>query len=126
VTQGWPYPGDSPVARARRVARAYREVVARLDPDACAELDERLAGWGETWLAPRIVTYDLDDWLSAAQAADVAAVSVACLRQWRGRDRLRGRQVGGRWEYRARDVLTLAAEVRRRGGSEKPLSEEDH
>ena len=113
----WPYPGDSPLAKARRIARAYREIAARADPEATTELDQRIVGWGEVWIAPRMVRFDLDDWLSPADAADIAAVSIAALRQWRARGRLTGRRTHDGWRYRARDVLALAAEVRRRTGS---------
>ncbi len=110
----WPYPGDAPLARARRVARAYREHLLRVDPDLCATLDDQMTSFGETWLAPRILRYDLDDWLSPREAADIAGVSVACVRQWRARGRLTGRHTAKGWRYRARDVLVLSGEVRRR------------
>jgi hypothetical protein len=80
------------------------------------ELDALCVGWGETWMAPRAARYDLDDWLTPAEAADAAAVSVAAVRQWRHRGRLVGRRTPDGWRYRARDVLALAAEVRRRPG----------
>jgi hypothetical protein len=72
--------------------------------------------WGETWLAPRVLRYGLDDLLSPSEAADIAAVSVATLRQLRRRGRLTGKQTAEGWRYRARDVLQLAAQQRRRPG----------
>lgn len=113
---GWPYPGDSPVARARRIARAYREHLAVADPARCAELDAACEAWGQTWIAPRTLRYDLDDWLRPADAADIAAVSVATLRKMRTRGRLVGRRTSEGWRYRARDVLALATGVRTRSG----------
>lgn len=114
MTQPWPFSGDAPLARARRIARAYRELAAAADLSRCAELDELCSAWGETWVAPRVVRYDLDDWLTPAEAADAAAVSVAAVRQWRHRGRLAGRHTKDGWRYLAREVLALAAEVRRR------------
>lgn len=111
---GWPYPGDSPVARARRVAHAYRARLHLADPQQCADLDATMRGWGQTWAVPTVVTYDLDDWLSVAQAAEVGAVSPAMLRVWRHRGRIIGRQQGRVWFYQARDVVALAAEPRHR------------
>lgn len=110
----WPYPGDSPLARARRVARAYRQHLYDADPATCATLDARCLDWGEGWVAPSTLRYDLDDWLSVADAADIAAVQPATLRTWRKRGRLTGRHGTDGWRYRARDVLALASQVRRR------------
>lgn len=114
MTQAWPFLGDAPLARARRIARAYRERLAAVDPSRCAELDEMCLAWGEGWVAPRTLRYGLDDWLTPAEAADAAAVSVAAVRQWRHRGRLTGRQTDDGWRYLARDVLALAAQARRR------------
>lgn len=111
----WPYPGDSPLARARRLTHAYRAALANADPDGCHDLDHRAREWGETWITPGVVLYDLDDWLTPTEAADIACVRPAQLREWRRRSRITGRQrTDGTWEYQARDILTLMAEVRRR------------
>jgi hypothetical protein len=112
---GWPYPGDSPLARARRLAQAYRAALADTDPGACDQLDERARTWGETWIVPAVITHDLDDWLTPTQAADLACVDPAHLRTWRHRGRLTGRQrPDGGWEYQARDILELLTNRRRR------------
>lgn len=110
----WPYPGDSPLARARRVTHAYRAALERADPAACAAIDQQMTRWGQTWVAPRPELHDLDDWIGPADAADLAAVDTAQLRVWRHRGRLTGRKVNGRWEYRVRDVLALISTVRHR------------
>jgi hypothetical protein len=111
----WPYPGDSPLARARRIAHAYRARLRPADPEACAELDDLMARWGETWAVPTIDLHDLDAWLTPAEAADFACVRPAQLRDWRRRGRLTGRQRhDGTWEYQARDVLQLLANTRTR------------
>lgn len=114
----WPYPGDSPLARARRIARAYREHLAVANPQICTQLDATCIDWGEGWVAPRVLRYDLDDWLSPADAADIAAVSMASIRKMRARGRLHGRRTAQGWQYRARDVLALVSEIRRRSGGQ--------
>lgn len=107
----WPYPGDGPVARARRVAHAYRERLLAVNPDECARLDAAMAQWGQRWAMPRVVTVDVDDWLPLADAADLAMVAPATLRQWRRRGKLAGRRTDEGWEYKARDVLRVAGAV---------------
>jgi hypothetical protein len=113
----WPFPGDAPLVRARRVALAYRTRLADLEPGVCAEMDERMTRWGETWVVPRLVTFDADDQLTPAQAAELACVRIGTLRVWRQRNVLKGRCVDGKWWYRAGDVQAMSAQGRRRGGS---------
>jgi hypothetical protein len=111
----WPYPGDSPLARARRVAHAYRAALEHTDPDACAALDQQMTRWGQAWVAPRPELHDLDDWIGPAEAADLAAVGTAQLRVWRHRGRITGRRrASGSWEYQVRDVLALISATRHR------------
>lgn len=110
----WPYPGDSELARARRVAQAYREHLHTANPTLCAAVDETMVGYGETWVVPHLVTCELDDWLTVTQACDLAAVKPATLRQWRARGRLSGELVDGEWMYLARDILAVVSEVRYR------------
>lgn len=115
MTGRWPYPGDSPLARARRLAGAYRAALQTANPAACTDLDNLAQRWGETWLAPTPARHNLDDWLSPADAADLAAVTTNTLRQWRHRGRLTGRQQpDGTWQYQGREILALLAERRRR------------
>lgn len=112
----WPFLGDSPVARARRVAQAYRLALSKADPHACNELDGRISGWGERWVMPYAVTYAEDQWITPGQAADMAAVSVATIATLRRRNRLTGRQRGKRWEYRAGEVIAAFTNIRARNG----------
>jgi hypothetical protein len=110
----WPYPGDAPVTRARRVAHAYRAKLQTVDPASCREVDKQMFGYGQNWVAPRLLAYGLDDWLSVAEACEIASILPATLRIWRSRNRIVGRVKGGKWHYLARDVLALAAEPRER------------
>lgn len=100
----WPYPGDSPAARARRVAQAYRATLDVYAPRACADLDARMRNLGQQWVVPGVVTYDPDEWVDPAKAAELACVEVDAIRQMRRRGVIRGRQVGKRWEYRVGEI----------------------
>lgn len=115
LSGSWPFPGEQPLARARRAALAYRAALELADPDAAGRLDEMFAGWGETWVTPRLVSYGPDDWLEANWAADILHCSAAQIHQLRRAGRLPGRQNSlGRWVYRAADVERLFTEPRRR------------
>lgn len=110
----WPFPGESPLARARRAAQAYRTALAASDPAAAARLDDRLTAWGETWMVPKLITYGPDDMLTAAQAGEVLCISAAAVNNLRRAGRLPGTRENGMWRYRAREVTKLLAEPRRR------------
>lgn len=111
----WPYPGDSPLVRARRVALAYRQRLQQISPQACAELDERMDQLGQGWAIPRPVIADPNAWISSRDAADLAAVAVATLYDLRKSGRLTGRRTkSGRWEYQVREIMALATQPRTR------------
>jgi len=110
----WPYRGDSPNAKLRRVAHAYRARLARVAPDECAELDTIMRRLGQHWVIPRPVTTDPQAWVSAQDAAELAAVDAATIHRLRERGRLTGRRVGVRWEYRVADILALSGTTRTR------------
>lgn len=114
MSDAWPFPGDAPLARARRVAHAYRSRLSELAPEACAELDARMRRWGQGWAVPRVVTYTPDSMLTAAEAADLAACDPATLRQYRARGLLAGHRRGNTYRYRAGDVIALFARKRQR------------
>ncbi len=111
---GWPFAGDSPVVIARKVAGAYRDALGEVSADAMAAVDARMLNLGQTWVLPRVLRFDLDDWLGVRDAADLAQVEPDTIGAARRRGRLSGRKVDGRWEYRARDVLALSANPRTR------------
>lgn len=110
----WPFPGDSPIVRSRRVALAYRERLSEVDPDACAQVDQRMLRMGQGWAVVRIQHFDLDDWVSAREAAELASVQVRQIAAWRRNGRLPGRPSGRSWQYQVRDVLGLSTGPRRR------------
>ena len=110
----WPFPGDTPLVRARKVAQMYRARLRALSTDACDDADNAAVGFGETWVVPRVLTVNEDDWLSPADAADYLCVGIARIRGLRLSDRLPGRKVDGEWQYRVADLLALQAATRRR------------
>jgi hypothetical protein len=114
----WPFPGDAPVVRARKVAWAYRQIAEVADPQATHALDRRMVGFGQHWVVPREVVYEDDEWITAAQAAELACVDPAHLRTLRRRGRLIGQIApnGRSYEYRAGDIYALLT-VRRRARS---------
>lgn len=114
----WPYPGDSPAARARRVAHAYRAALSVEAPAACEKLDKRMRDLGQMWVVPDLITVDEDQWLTPAQAADLACVDTNTIRQMRRRGIVQGRRnPRGTWEYRAGDIIASFARPRGRSAS---------
>jgi len=113
-TSSWPFPGESPVIRARRCALAYRALAADAGADV-STLDAKIREWGETWLALSVVVHGPDDWLTAAQAAEMAHTTPHNIRAARRRGRITGRKgANGEWQFLARDVATLSSRVRSR------------
>ena len=110
----WPWVGDSPMVIVRRVAGAYRARLAEVDEASCALLDEQMVKWGQGWVVVRLFTFDLDDWLSARDAAELACVQVRQIARLRRLGRLHGRRVGKRWQYQAREVLAVSTHARSR------------
>jgi hypothetical protein len=52
----WPWPEDTALDRARRIARQYRTALARLAPDLAAQIDAATEQFGETWVTGTLVT----------------------------------------------------------------------
>lgn len=112
----WPYPGDSPVARARRIAHMYRAQLRALNPDTAGQLDDTAVSFGETWIIERLVVHGDDDLLSPADAASYLCISTDSLRVLRARGRIVGHSVSGTWHYRFADLRQLS-EKRTRAAS---------
>jgi hypothetical protein len=112
----WPWPGDSPVDRARRVAQSYREALVTADPRRCAALDAWCAAHGQHWVAPTVAHIELDDEVTIDEAADLIGLSAYAIYKWVSRDdKLRARQgADGRLRVVARDVLAVHAQHRKR------------
>lgn len=78
----WPFPGDNALARARRIALAYREHLKVTDPELCVAVDDMMRKWGQEWIAPDAYTYEPGDALTTAQAAVLVSVRTTTIRQW--------------------------------------------
>lgn len=100
----WPYRGDSAIARARRVAHAYRAALVDNAPAAAEQLDARMRSFGQHWVVPVAFNLDPHQWISAAQAAELACVELDAIRQMRKRGVINGRRRDGRWEYTVREI----------------------
>lgn len=117
VTTQWPWPGDSPLVRARKCAWAYRAALAELKPEIAQELDERLGRkWGERWITGTPVAYEPDDWVTSKEAGEILGMSPGRVGQLRIQGRIKAVLEGGkRFKYRVSDVYALSETVRRRG-----------
>lgn len=85
MTEPWPWPKDTALARARRVAQMYRAVLEDIDPQACHHLDERMSRAGQRWITPHVAAHAPDDYLSADVVADFAGVRLKSVYEWRAR-----------------------------------------
>lgn len=116
MTVPWPFPGDTDVDKARRVARDYRSALAQHAPDVCAQLDAAAHRLGQTWIAPARTDLDLDTDLPPARLAEHLAGEVTAnqISQWGSRDKIpRRTDRHGHTVYRVRDVLDELARQRR-------------
>lgn len=119
-TDPWPYPGDVPLVVARRVAWAYRQRLQQVAPDDCAQLDQVMTRLGQTWAAPGPAPHPAT-WITATEAARLAAVGTGTIAALRRTGRLTGRQrKPHRWEYRTADILALSDQPRTRRKREIP------
>lgn len=119
----WPFPGDNAIARARKVAQAYRAALGLQNRALRDDIDEAMCEAGETWVTEREIVWAGDgmDALTTAQAAELAHVPTYEVSRWAtmewpgepGRPLLpRFRRQGRTMTYLARDVVA-AARVRR-------------
>jgi hypothetical protein len=111
---------DSPLDRSRIVARSYREALRMNFPELCARIDEHMLGLGQTWVVPQIAQYELDDLLTAQQAADYCGIEKQTLQVWKSRGLTVIETVDGR-RYRVADLLAYQAERRVRRKSRGSL-----
>lgn len=105
----WPWPGDTPTDRARRIANS---LLVQLAPDQQREAIVAARAVGETWLGADLLRFEADDIVTTEQAAQLVHVSPAMIRKWHSRGLLEraGDQPG---RYRVGAVLGCAAQLRR-------------
>lgn len=110
----WPFPADTPLDRARRIAQSYRHALESVDPELCHDLDERAIKVGQGWIRPlEMPVTDLDAVLTAEQLAAMFYLKPRTIRMWgyRGQVPVYGKK--GKPEYRLGDVIDHLAKTRR-------------
>jgi hypothetical protein len=116
----WPFPGEAPLTRARRVAHMYRAHLRSLSTDLCDTADATAVQFGETWAVPQVVTVDEHMLLTPAQAADWLCTSTANIRRLRLAGRLPGERTRHGWRYQLADLKAVQETRRRRPRVDHP------
>lgn len=78
----WPWPGDTPAQRARRIANSALTMLIKSDPEGAELLVGQAHVFGETWFGPTIVSRDLEDEVTTVEAAQLAHVKPGTIRRW--------------------------------------------
>lgn len=115
MTGLWPWPGDTPLDRARRVALSYREALLRHFPDDALDLDGKFAGWGEVWVSPLLSDIDLEEYVTVDVAAQHVGLTAKAVYAWIYKDVLEAKKGrDGRLRVKLGDVLEVSRELRRK------------
>jgi hypothetical protein len=118
----WPWAADTSLDRARRIAGMYRARLNLAAPDSCAEADQLMRDYGQTWMLDKPDIVEADTELTTAQAAEMVNVPVARIRKWACADHPekpgepllpRFKMRGKERTYLAVNVLAAAAAMRR-------------
>jgi hypothetical protein len=118
----WPWPVDTPLDKARKVASMYRRHLLTAAPAVCASVDDTAREFGETWMLDKADLIDGKSQLTTAEAAELVGVTVKRIREWamathpedRSRPLLPRFKMRGRERtYLAENVLAAAAAMRR-------------
>lgn len=108
ATAAWPWPGDTALDRARRIANS---LLALLPVDDRPLLVTQAHAFGETWLGESLLRWTPDDIVTTAEAAELVHMKPSTIRKWHSDGSLPNR---GRGRYRVGDVLDCAAARRQR------------
>lgn len=108
MSSEWPWPGDTPTERARRIANS---LLTLLPADEQPTWIAQARAVGETWLGADLVRWTADDIVTTATAADLVHVLPATIRRWHSDGELPNKSRG---RYRVGDVLDCAAARRKR------------
>lgn len=109
----WPFPNDTVLERARRVAQAYREHLNTVAPELCGTVDKTMLAFGQTWVLPMEDNYKSGDAISTSEAAELVGVSRNVIRQWACmKHRFEDRPLLPRLRRRGREMTYLVDSVR--------------
>ncbi len=104
----WPWPGDTPAERARRIANAMLAMVPEEQRQVAVRHAHEL---GETWLGVEVVMWGPEDIVTTREASTVAHVGESTIRKWHSEGHLVNVTTG---RYRVVDVLECSARMRDR------------
>lgn len=121
----WPYPGDSREDKAKRVAISYRQLVFDISQGRCDDpagdlhrLDRQWAEYGIRWPNPPaqpLSESDLDEWMNAADLANLIHRAPADIYRWARRGNIRQRvSADGSPEYSVESVVEYQRQQRQR------------
>ena len=115
----WPFPGDTSLDRARKIALMYRARLRALSVDACDDADRAANESGETWVTPQLATVDDTDAITGDEAADLVNVTEDVIRQWActPHPERPDEMLLPRFGWRGRKRTYLAAHVREAAGA---------
>lgn len=121
MTQTWPWPDDR-LDRRSRVAHMYRARLEAADPAGCAELDQAMRSFGQTWIVDDLAL-DPETLLTTAEVAELADVTPDAVRMWAHRGRIKACATNSARAalYRWGDVLDAhRASQARKPGNARP------
>ena len=107
----WPFPADTPLDRARRVAASYREAARAAGADVTG-VDRHFVALGEGWVAGVETAMD-EDLLTAAELEQALGIPASRVWQWKARGLLEP-AASSPSRYRVVDVRDLEAAMRRK------------
>lgn len=113
MNRRWPWPGDTPTDRVRRMVTAYREALLEAAPGNADELDSRFTDYGEGWVRPPATTpINLDEEITVTAAAALVQRRPSAIYRWIAHGRLPKRTTHAGIRVTVRDVLDVQRDLR--------------
>ena len=106
----WPWRDQGTLARARAVARFYRNVLFIESPDKCQRLDDRMIAWSQGWVVTGTMSAESmspDQMINEDEAGAVLGRSPRTVARFRRENKLSGKRVGKVFFYRVGDLLAF-------------------